>query len=115
MHRHVDTSKHICPSDTLGLRQPKTSEGGVVEQNRDKTHSGTDTHQGTSFRGTHINTHTHNTWDSDRHTSHLQGRHIHCTAGAQRHPSHTQSSTPTHAEAAASERSLGSPKKALLV
>ena len=59
MHRHVDTSKHICPSDTPGLRQPKTSEGGVVEQNRDKTHSGTDTHQGTSFRGTHINTHTH--------------------------------------------------------
>ena len=54
--RHI--KKHICPSDTQGLRQPKTSEAGVVEQNRDKTHSGTDTHQGTSSRGTHINTHT---------------------------------------------------------
>lgn len=59
MHRHTDTSKHICPSDTQGLRQPKTSEGGVVEQNRDKTHSGTDTHQEHKFQGyTHQHTHT---------------------------------------------------------
>lgn len=70
MHRHVDTSKHICPSDTQGLGQPKPSKGGAAEQNRDKTHGGPDTHQGHEFPGhTHQHTHTPGTPMDTPHTS----------------------------------------------
>lgn len=40
MHRHVNTSKHICTSDTQGLRQKnKNLRGWGWGQNGDKIHT----------------------------------------------------------------------------
>ena len=99
MHRHVDTSKHICPSDTQGLGQPKPSKGGAVEQNRATTHGGTDTRQGPAFPGhTHQHTHAPGTPMDTPHTSRADVGRSRGTEAPLTHPeSHTH-----HADAAAS-------------